>query len=204
MGQIFSYLGSLISEEGGTSAEVDCQCTSALNSLHQLSHVWTSAIPRLKKLSAFTSQVLPGLLYGCETWNMKRVDYDKIEVFLNECRLKILNRLRYLDGVVYPNAELHRCVVLPSAVKLIVPRRLVFLLNLIAHRLCEGARRMIFPEVKSPVQVRSGTDKDNLVRCMRAELDFIVDEAVKTCVSLSGRADAILRSCLESKGQGKA
>ena len=31
---------------------------------------------------------------------------------------------------------------------------------------------MIFAEVKSPVQVRSGTDKDNLVRCMRAELDL--------------------------------
>ena len=63
---------------------------------------------------------------------------------------------------------------------------------------------MIFAEVKSPVQVRSGTDKDNLVRCMRAELDFIVDEATKTCVSLSRRADAILRSCLESKERGKA
>ena len=202
--RVFSYLGSLISEEGGVSAEVDRRCTSARNSLHQLSHVWTSAIPRLKKLSAFTSQVLPGLLYGCETWNMKRVDYDKIEVFLNECRLKILNRPRYLDGVVYPNAELHRCVVLPSAVELIVPRRLGFLLNVIAHGHCEGARRMIFAEVKSPVQVRSGTDKDNLVRCMRAELDFIVDEATKTCVSLSRRADAILRSCLESKDRGKA
>ena len=200
----FSYLGSIITEEGGVSTEVDRRCASARNSLRKLSYVWTSTIPRAKKLAVFLTEVLPSLLYGCETWNMKRVDYDKIEVFLNECRLKILNRPRYLDGVVFPNVELHRCVALPSAVELVVPRRLSFLLNVIAHGHCGGARRMIFAEVKSPVAVPSGTDKDNLVRCMRAELDFIVDEATKTCVSLSGRADAILRSCLESKGRGKA
>ena len=101
----FVYLGSSIHESGNVTPEVERRLATALSALRVVDYLWSAEVSRRYKLSVLRARVLPILLYGCETWNMKQADYDKIEVFLNRCRLRVANRFRYENGVVLSNVE---------------------------------------------------------------------------------------------------
>ena len=58
---------------------------------------------------------------------------------------------------------------------------------------------MIFAEVKSPVRIQSGADKDNFVQCLRAEFDFLYQEGVRNLLLPVACRD-ILLYCKNAKG----
>ena len=69
--QNFVYLGSSIQDSRSMTPEVEHQLATTLNALRG------EDVSRHCKLSMLCTKVLLILLYGCNTWNMKHVDYDK-------------------------------------------------------------------------------------------------------------------------------
>ncbi|CAH8514717.1 unnamed protein product [Schistosoma haematobium] len=88
----FTYLGSIIDEQGGSDADVKARVGKARVAFLQLKNIWNS-----KQLSTnievriFNTNVKPVLLYGAETWRTTTTTIKKVQVFINNCLRKILN-----------------------------------------------------------------------------------------------------------------
>ncbi|XP_078663299.1 uncharacterized protein LOC144906655 [Branchiostoma floridae x Branchiostoma belcheri] len=92
----FTYLGSVITNDGGSSKDVDARIGKARTAFAQLKPVWRSKSFSLKtKLRLFESNVKSVLLYGCDTWGLTKHNMSKLQVFVNA-------RLRYLLGIWWP------------------------------------------------------------------------------------------------------
>ena len=86
----FTYLGSVVTPNGGTEADVHSRINKARASFAQLSKVWSSTNIKIKtKLQIFNSNVKSVLLYGSETWFLTKKLEDKLQVFLNKCLKRI-------------------------------------------------------------------------------------------------------------------
>ncbi|VDO62101.1 unnamed protein product [Schistosoma margrebowiei] len=97
--KIFTYLGSIIDERGGSDADVEARIGKVRTPYLQLKNIWNS-----KQLSTntivriFNTNVKIVLLYGSETWRTTRTIIQKIQVFINSCLRKIL-QIRWLDTI---------------------------------------------------------------------------------------------------------
>lgn len=89
----FTYLGSIISTDGGADADVTNRINKARCAYATLSKVWNSSqISKRHKINIFNSSVKSVLLYGCETWKVTDPITSKLQVFINKCLRKI-NRI---------------------------------------------------------------------------------------------------------------
>ena len=67
------------------------------NSYCSLHNIWKSNIYSLKtKLQLFNSNVIPVLLYGCQSWRVSKDDMHKLDVFQTKC-------LRRTCNIFWPN-----------------------------------------------------------------------------------------------------
>ena len=63
----FTYLGSIISRDGGTDLDIQSRLNKARNSLNMMNKVWRSSTYSIRtKLNLYHSCVLTTLLYGSE------------------------------------------------------------------------------------------------------------------------------------------
>ncbi|VDP25561.1 unnamed protein product [Schistosoma margrebowiei] len=88
----FTYLGSIIDEQGGSDADVKARIVKARTAFLQLKNIWNSK--RLStniKVRIFNNSVKAVLLYGAETWRTTTTIMKKVQVFINSCLRKILN-----------------------------------------------------------------------------------------------------------------
>ena len=84
--QQFTYLGSIVSTDGGTEEDVKARLGKASVAFHMLDKLWKSKIiSRHTKLKIFNSNVKSVLLYGSETWRTTKQLQHKIEVIINNC-----------------------------------------------------------------------------------------------------------------------
>lgn len=87
----FSYLGSIISTDGGADADVASRINKARHAYASLGRVWRSSqISKKHKLRIFNTSVKSVLLYGSETWKVTNTITNKLQVFLNKCLRRIL------------------------------------------------------------------------------------------------------------------
>ena len=87
----FTYLGSLISQTGGTSNDICSRLNKARYTFNNLNVIWSSAqYSKETKLSIYQSCVLPILLYGSESWRM--TDNDMIMKKLSSFHTKSLTK----------------------------------------------------------------------------------------------------------------
>ena len=94
--QHFTYLESVVSEDGGASEDVDARIAKARIAFTQLRKVWrTSMLSRRVKIQLFNSNVKSVLLFGCETWKVTNVITQRLQVFVNRC-------LRTLTNIYWP------------------------------------------------------------------------------------------------------
>ncbi|XP_078603943.1 uncharacterized protein LOC144877771 [Branchiostoma floridae x Branchiostoma japonicum] len=92
----FTYLGSVISSDGGATKDVDARIGKAKAAFAQLKPVWRARNISLRtKLRIFESNVKSILLYGCETWGLTQLNTSKLQTFINA-------RLRYILGIWWP------------------------------------------------------------------------------------------------------
>ena len=67
--EIFTYLGSMMTNSGGTDEDIRARIGKASGAFNALKPVWNSQTYSQKnKLRIFKSNVKSVLLYGCETW----------------------------------------------------------------------------------------------------------------------------------------
>jgi len=173
----FVYLGSLLCTSGDISEEIRTRISLGDRCLHDLDFFWRSDLSRRDKVRLLESKVFPVLLYASETWNMTVPDYERLEAFLNRCRLRILGRKRLVDFLVLSNEELQRLVYLPSIADLVVPRRISFILRTIYDPSAMQARRLIFSECRKGKKV-SGRDRSNFTKTIRADMCFLLAVAI--------------------------
>ena len=93
----FTYLGSVISEKGGTEEDINARIGKAQNSFSILKTVWnSSSISTKTKLKIFNSNVKSVLLYGAESWRDNKKHISKLQTFINKC-------LRKIHKIYWPN-----------------------------------------------------------------------------------------------------
>ena len=87
----FTYLGSIITESGGTEEDVKSRIGKARLAFNTLRPVWNaSSISTKTKLRIFTTNVIATLLYGSETWKVTYALSNKLQSFVNKSLRKIL------------------------------------------------------------------------------------------------------------------
>ena len=80
----FTYLGSIISRDGGTDLDIQSRLNKARNSLDMMNKVWRSSTYSTRtKLNLYHSCVLTTLLYGSECWRLteKDLNLSKLSTF---------------------------------------------------------------------------------------------------------------------------
>ncbi|VDP53462.1 unnamed protein product [Schistosoma curassoni] len=95
----FTYLGSIIGEQGGSDADVKARIGKARAAYLQLKDIWNSKqLSTNTKVRIFNTNVKTVLLYGAETWKTMKVIIQKIQVFINSCLRNIL-RIHWPDTI---------------------------------------------------------------------------------------------------------
>ena len=73
--ETFTYLGSIVRQDGGTKKNIESRLSKARNAIRSLNAVWKSSQYSSKtKLKLYQSCVLLTLLYGSECWQMTERD----------------------------------------------------------------------------------------------------------------------------------
>ena len=87
----FVYLGGNIESKGTSRADVKQRIGKALGAVQRLQPIWTAKdIQRTTKVELYRVLVLSILLYGAETWTLKKEDENRLLVFEMMCLRKIL------------------------------------------------------------------------------------------------------------------
>ena len=87
----FTYLGSVLCQDGGTSVDIQSRLNKARNAFMSIRSVSRSASHSTKtKLRIYQSCVLSTLLYGSECWRMTEQDLSKLASFHTANLRKIL------------------------------------------------------------------------------------------------------------------
>ena len=116
----FSYLGSTISQDGRSTEEIHIRIGEANACFGRLYSIWRLNIPARIKVRLYESLVLSVLLYGSETWQMRKVDRRRIDGFHHKCLRKILG-ITYRDRVT--NTEIRERTNQKSLAEVICKRR---------------------------------------------------------------------------------
>ena len=94
----FTYLGSIVSSEGGTDQDIVARIGKATTAFNILRPIWRSrAISVKTKLRISNTNLKSVLLYACETWRVIKASNNRIQTFVNRCLRHIL-RVRWQDS----------------------------------------------------------------------------------------------------------
>ena len=96
----FNYLGSIISNDASIDAEITARIAKATSAFGRLTkRLWTNRDIRLDtKIAVYKAVVITSLLYGCETWSLKRKHILRLEKFHQTC-LRRIARIRWFHKV---------------------------------------------------------------------------------------------------------
>ena len=82
----FTYLGSMVTKDGGTEAGIAARIGKARAAFKQLKNVWRFVdLSRKTKIRIFNSNVKSVLYYGSETWRTSVTNSNKLQTFFNSC-----------------------------------------------------------------------------------------------------------------------
>jgi hypothetical protein len=117
----FTYLGSVIDSEGYSLPEIHRRLGLANSVMGQLDIVWRQKNLSLKtKLKIYMSVVLPVLIYGSETWTLRKVDSARVQAFHMTCQRRILG-VKWQQHIT--NADIQSRTHLPDLTLIIADRR---------------------------------------------------------------------------------
>ena len=117
----FTYLGSIVTSDGGAEQEVKTRLGKARSAFQRLRNIWKStSISRHTKVKIYNSCVISVLLYGAECWRMTERDLQKLSGFHNICLRKIMR-------VFWPrkitNEDLHKALKCTDMETILLRRR---------------------------------------------------------------------------------
>ena len=89
--ETFTYLGSVINQQGGTDVDVKSRIGKARSAFTTLKNIWKShQISTRTKIRLFNSNVKSVLLYGSETRRTTKITIRMIQTFVNTCLRRLL------------------------------------------------------------------------------------------------------------------
>jgi len=89
--ETFVYLGSLITEDAESSREIRIRTARGLGIGVDLMKLWKSHNIKINtKLKIMRTLIWPVMMYGCESWTIKKRDEERIKAFEMKCIRKIL------------------------------------------------------------------------------------------------------------------
>mgnify|MGYP003689858547 FL=1 len=95
----FTYLGCIISNDGGTDKDIKCRIGKAAAVFKSLKPIWTSSQISLNtKLNIFNCNVKSVLLYTSETWRITTASIHRLQTFTNRC-LRSIFKIKWQDMV---------------------------------------------------------------------------------------------------------
>ena len=95
----FSYLGSIISKDGGSSEDVKSRIAKAQGVFSQLKKVWKNRnISLHTKIRILETTVMTAVKYGSETWALRKADENLLDVFQRNC-LRIVLGTQLTDRI---------------------------------------------------------------------------------------------------------
>ena len=77
----FKYLGTTITDDGSCEHEIRCRIAIAKQAYTKRKNVLTSKWCLSLRRRLVKALVWPVLLYGCETWTMRKADRTRLEAF---------------------------------------------------------------------------------------------------------------------------
>ena len=107
--ELFKYLGSLVSSHASPDEEITARIGKATSAYGRLNkRLWKNRDIRLDtKISVYKAAVTTSLLFGCETWTLKKAHIAQLEKF-HQSSLRKIARIRWFHRVT--NYEvLERC-----------------------------------------------------------------------------------------------
>ena len=95
----FVYLGGKISKKGTCTEDIQLRIGKALGAMQSINDILNSKeISRPTKMELYSTLIMSILLYGSETWTLKKDDENRLLVFEMTCLRKILGVTR-LDKI---------------------------------------------------------------------------------------------------------
>ena len=133
----FIYLGGKISQKGSCTEDIKHRIGKALGAVQILNDIWTSKdISTATKIHLYQTLILSILMYGSETWTIKKEDENRLLVFEMACLRKIMGVSR-LDKI--RNTTIRKTVGLKyDVIEKITQKRLQYyghIMRMDAHRL---------------------------------------------------------------------
>ena len=91
--ETFTYLGSVVRQDGGTKEDIHSRLSKATNAFRGLNAVWRSSQYSIKtKVKLYQSCVLSTLFYRSECWRMTEYDLAKLS-FFHRTNLRKIQRI---------------------------------------------------------------------------------------------------------------
>ncbi|GFS23159.1 endonuclease-reverse transcriptase [Elysia marginata] len=76
----FKYLGSIKTSDGTCTKDINTRIAMAKQGIVSLNNIWKDkSIPKPLTFKLLKTLVWPRMLYGCETWTMRKADELNIE-----------------------------------------------------------------------------------------------------------------------------
>ena len=98
--ELFKYLGSLVSSNATHDAEINARIAKATSAFGRLTkRLWNNRNIRVDtKISVYKAAVITSLLFGCETWTLRKAHYAQLERF-HQTSLRKIARIRWFHKV---------------------------------------------------------------------------------------------------------
>ena len=94
--ETFTYLGSVVRQDGGTNKDIQSRLSKARNAFRSLKALWRSSQYSIKtQLKLYQRSVLSTLLYGSKCWRTTKHDLAKTSSFLT-------TNLRKIQRIFWP------------------------------------------------------------------------------------------------------
>ena len=95
----FTYLGSLVTDDNRTDAEMKTRFGKAAGVVNKLSKIWNNRSFSIQvKMCLYNSIVVPIVLYGAETWTVTKTMKKRMDSFDSRNLWRIL-KIRWQDKV---------------------------------------------------------------------------------------------------------
>jgi hypothetical protein len=134
----FEYLGSLMTWDNDCTTEIKRRIGKATGAMASFKNIWNSRnISMETKIGIIRICIFSVLLYGCETWTLKKNDQDRLLAFEMRCYRRILH-IRWQQKI--RNEEVRRRAKTPrNIVQMVMKRKL----NLFGHICRMGHGRLL-------------------------------------------------------------
>jgi len=95
----FTYLGSLVTDDNRTDAEMKTRFGKAAAAVNKLSKIWNNRSFSIQvKMRLYNSIVVPTVLYGAETWAVTKTREKRMDSF-DSRNLWRIHKIRWQDKV---------------------------------------------------------------------------------------------------------